>query len=103
MRTHQRTHQRTQPRTPRRPGLMTQLALLATVALGVSACSSIGLGISIPVGGIGSIGVGVGSDGRVNGGVVVGRGGVSVGVGGTADLPRRAPEPAASAASAARP
>lgn len=77
--------------------------LLAALSLGsLTGCTSIGLGISIPIGGIGSIGVGVGSDGRVNGGVAVGRGGVSVGVGGTADLPRPAPEQAEPAASAAK-
>ena len=74
------------------------LALLVLPAF--VGCTSIGLGLSIPIGGIGSIGVGVGSDGRVNGGVAVGRGGVSVGVGGTAELPRPAPEPAEPAASA---
>lgn len=71
------------------------VALLCVPVL--TACASIGLGINIPIGGIGSVGVGVGSDGRMSGGVAVGRGGVSVGVGGTADLPRRPPEPAASA------
>ena len=75
-------------------------ALLCVPAL--TACASIGLGISIPMGGIGSIGVGVGSDGRMSGGVMVGRGGVSVGVGGTADLPRPSPKPTEPAASAAR-
>jgi hypothetical protein len=79
------------------------LGLLPTLV----ACSSVGVGISIPIGGIGSVGVSVGSDGRVGGGVSVGVGGVSVGVGGTADLPKskpetKAPEPAASAASAPR-
>ncbi len=76
----------------------TTLPLLLALAASLAACSSVGLGISVPIGGIGSIGVGVGSDGRVNGGVSVGRGGVSVGVGGTAELPRPSPpEPAASA------
>jgi hypothetical protein len=80
---------------------ITRSTLLLLTSAGLSACTSIGLGISIPIGGIGSIGVGVGSDGRVNGGVSVGRGGVSVGVGGTANLPQPAPptpaDPAASA------
>jgi hypothetical protein len=81
-------------------------AILTAVLLpAVVACSSVGIGISIPIGGIGSVGVTVGSDGRVGGGVSVGVGGVSVGVGGTADLPKpkaepQAPEAAASAASA---
>ncbi len=81
--------------------LLVLVAVPAVLVLPVlSACSNIGLGISIPIGSIGSIGVGVGSDGRASGGVSVGRGGVSVGVGGTADLPRpdtAPPEPAASA------
>ncbi len=83
---------------------ITRTLFLSLLALcgGLSACSSIGLGISVPIGGIGSIGVGVGSDGRVNGGVSVGRGGVSVGVGGTAELPRPTPAPAEPAASAPR-
>ena len=76
--------------------------VLPLAVLGLSACSSIGLGISLPIGGIGSIGVGVAGDGRVSGGVAVGRGGASVGVGGTADLPRSVPTPAQPAASASR-
>ena len=76
--------------------------VLPLAVLGLSACSSIGLGISLPIGGIGSIGVGVGGDGRVSGGVAVGRGGASVGVGGTANLPRSIPASAQPAASASR-
>ena len=84
-----------------RPRLVACCGMLAFLMLAAFAgCTSIGLGLSIPIGGLGSIGVGVGSDGRVSGGVAVGRGGVSVGVGGTADLPRPAPEPAETAASA---
>jgi hypothetical protein len=67
--------------------------LLALLAGG---CSSVSIGIGLPIGGIGNVGVSVGSDGRVSGGVAVGTGGVSVGVGGAATLP--APDPAASAA-----
>ena len=84
-----------QPRSRASFGLLAILWLPTLVG-----CTSAGLGINIPIGGIGSIGVGVGSDGRVSGGVSVGRGGVSVGVGGTVDLPRSAPEPAETAASA---
>ncbi len=76
--------------------------VLALAVLGLSACSSIGLGISVPIGGIGSIGVGVGGDGRVSGGVAVGRGGASVGIGGTLDPSRSTPAPAEPAASASR-
>lgn len=83
--------------------LLRSVFLLSLSVLALSACSSIGLGISLPIGGFGSIGVGVGSDGRVSGGVAVGRGGASVGVGGTADLPRPAPSRSEPAASAAKP
>jgi hypothetical protein len=75
------------------------LALLAAAVL--VACSSVGVGVSIPIGGFGSIGVGARSDGTVGGGVSVGTGGVSVGVGGSGRLPQKA-EPAASAASASQ-
>jgi hypothetical protein len=81
---------------------MKRLAFALALAGGAAtlvACSSVGVGVSIPIGGIGSIGVGASSDGRVSGGVAVGRGGVSVGVGGSGRLPQRS-EPAASAAAA---
>ena len=65
-------------------------------ALALSGCASVSLGLGLPVGGLGSIGVLVGSDGRVGGGVSVGRGPVAVGVGGSTQLPR-APDKAASA------
>lgn len=60
---------------------------LALAACGLVGCTSIGVGLSIPIGGIGGVSIGMGSDGRVSGGVSVGTGGVSVGVGGTAQLP----------------
>ena len=66
-------------------------ALLALVG-----CSGISIGIGLPIGGFGGVGVSVGSDGRVRGSVGVGSGGVSVGVGGSAQLPKPN-EPAASA------
>ncbi len=75
----------------------------AAAVVGLSACSSVGVGISLPIPGVGSIGVGGSSDGRVSGGVSVGTGPVRVGVGGSGRLPERpasAPEAAASAASA---
>jgi len=58
--------------------------LVACLAAGVGACSSVGVGVGI--------------------GVPIGRGGVSVGVGGTVPLPSstKPVEPAASAASAPR-
>ncbi len=78
----------------------TVAALMAGAAL--AGCTGINVGIGLPIGGLGSVGVSVGSDGRIGGGVSVGSGGVTVGVGGTAQLPRPAdpvtsPAPAASA------
>ncbi len=68
---------------------------------GLMGCTSVGLGLTFPIPGIGSIGVGVDNQGHVTGGVNVGTGGVSVGVGGTAQLPHgnhpAHPEGAASA------
>jgi hypothetical protein len=77
---------------------MRKLLTVLFFMLALTACNSIGVGFSVPIGGIGSIGVGMGSDGRVGGSVGVGTGGVSVGVGGSTTLPRSA-QPAASAAS----
>jgi hypothetical protein len=71
-------------------------ALLAALLAG---CSSVHIGIGLPIPGIGSIGVG--SDGRVSGGVNVGTGAVSVGVGGTTQLPRSAEAPASAASGVA--
>lgn len=73
----------------------------------VAGCSSVGLSVGLPIPG-GGVSVGVGSDGRVSGGVVVGTGGVSVGVGGTTRLPRKEEpgfpsDPPASPASAPQP
>jgi hypothetical protein len=45
------------------------------------------VGISFPIGGLGSIGVNVGADGRVGGTVGVGVGGASVNVGTSGQLP----------------
>jgi hypothetical protein len=76
---------------------------LAVSAVGLVGCTSVGVSIGLPLPGMGGVSVGVGSDGRVGGGVVVGTGGVSVGVGGTTRLPRpddKAPPPADGAASA---
>ena len=85
----------------RRPPLVV-LPLLATGLL--AACSSIGVGIQVPIPGVGSVGVSGSSDGRVSGGVSVGTGNVRVDVGGSGRLSRpetaKAGAPAASAASA---
>jgi hypothetical protein len=73
-------------------GLLGVHGFAAAALVVLAGCSSVGFGISVPIGGIGSVGVTIGSDGRVGGNVSVGTGGVSVGVGGTADLPRPKPE-----------
>ncbi|WKB53698.1 hypothetical protein [Eleftheria terrae] len=68
----------------------------------LGACSSVGVGLSVPVG-FGGVGVSIGSDGRIGGTVGVGRGGVGVGIGGTTRLPAaaEAPQSAASQPAAA--
>ena len=71
---------------------------VAVLVAALSGCSGISIGIGLPIGGLGSVGVSVGSDGRVGGNVTVGSGGVVVGVGGTAQLPPpKSPDPIASA------
>ena len=77
--------------------VMARISALVTSVCVLAGCSSVGLGISLPIPGIGSIGVGVNSDGRLSAGVSVGTGGISVGVGGTAQLPPRDPVPARTA------
>lgn len=77
-------------RGPAAAGLGVALAVL------LGGCASVGIGISLPFPG-GSVGVGVDSSGRVGGGVAVGSGPVSVGVGGRTRLPPAAPEAPASA------
>ncbi len=59
------------------------LAAVASAAILISGCSSIGLGISVPIGPFGSISIGGNSNGGVSVGAGVGVGGASVGVGGT--------------------
>lgn len=85
------------------------VALLLGVAALLAACTSVRVGVGVPIGRIGGASVSVGSDGSVGGTVGVGRGGVSVGVGASGRLPEKQAEPAsaqsaeaaASAASAA--
>lgn len=60
---------------------------VAVAWLGLAGCASVGVGITLPIPGVGSVGVSVDSSGRVGAGVSVGAGPVSVGVGGTAQLP----------------
>ncbi len=61
--------------------------LLAVVVLAGCTGFSPSVGISFPIGGMGSIGVSVGADGRVGGSVGVGVGGASVNVGTSGQLP----------------
>ena len=70
-------------------------ALAAAVAT-LAGCANFSVGLGLPIGGLGGVGVSVGSDGRVGGTVGVGTGPVSVDVGGSTQLPPPA-EPAASA------
>jgi hypothetical protein len=76
-----------------------EVLLGVVLAYGLSGCANVGVGVSLPIPGIGNIGVGVDSSGQVGGGVAVGTGGVSVGVGTSGRLPQ-APAVPASAASA---
>ena len=72
-----------------------RLFLAVATAFGLAACSSVGLGVGLPIGG-GPFGVGVsiGGDGRVGGSVGASGGGVGVGVGGSTRLPERPDAPA---------
>ncbi|MBX3638206.1 MAG: hypothetical protein KF683_22775 [Rubrivivax sp.] len=71
--------------------------LLGAAAL-LAACSSVRVGVGLPIGRIGGASVSVGSDGSVGGSVGVGSGGVSVGVGASGRLPEKSDKPAAKAA-----
>ena len=68
---------------------------VAAIALG--GCASLGVGVSVPLGRAAGVGVALGSDGQVGFGLGVGRGvgrvGMSVGVGGSAQLPERVDTP----------
>ena len=82
-----------------------KVLFLVVLVAALSGCSGMRIGIGLPIGGFGGfggfggVGVSVGSDGRVGGNVTVGRGGVVVGAGGTAQLPPKSPDPIASAPS----
>lgn len=62
------------------------------VALVLSGCGSLNLGVSVPIGPHTGIGVSVGSDGRVGVGVGVSVGAGQVGVGTSGQLPRKESE-----------
>jgi hypothetical protein len=81
-----------------------KILLLRAAALAISTstllgCSGLSIGIGLPIGGLGSVGAAVNTDGRVSGGAVVGAGNATVGVSGSGELPRngQSAEPAASA------
>ncbi|MDO9092775.1 MAG: hypothetical protein Q7U99_09130 [Rubrivivax sp.] len=84
------------------PDLSSRLLLAAAAAALLAGCANMSVGIGLPIGRIGGVGVSVGGDGRVGGSVGVGSGGVAVGVGASGQLPRSS-ETAASAASAPSP
>lgn len=96
-------------RDARRRAVAVGALAIGTAAL-LAACSSVRVGVGLPIGRIGGASVSVGSDGSVGGTVGVGSGGVSVGVGASGRLPEKKTEPAqaqsadapASAASAAQ-
>jgi hypothetical protein len=69
---------------------ITSACLVAALALLASGCAnmSTGVGISFPIGPFGSIGVGVGSDGRVGASVGVGVGPATISVGTSGTLPQ---------------
>ena len=71
----------------------TVLAGAAMAAATLGGCASLGVGVSVPLGRAAGVGVSLGSDGQVGFGLGVGRGGVSVGVGGSTQLPERPDTP----------
>ena len=64
-------------------------ALLAFLCLISAGCANLGggIGLNVPIGGFGSVGIKLGSDGRVGASLGVGHSGLSVGVGTSAQLP----------------
>jgi hypothetical protein len=70
------------------------LKIAATLALCslLAACAGVGtnIGISVPIGRVGGVGVSVGSGGTVSGSVGVGVGGGNVSVGASGQLPKKA-------------
>jgi hypothetical protein len=73
---------------------------LVGVAAVLAACANMttGIGISLPIGGFGSIGVGVNSNGTVGGSVGVGVGPATVSVGTSGQLPSASPASAPASA-----
>jgi hypothetical protein len=70
------------PRSTIKRMALVGLSFVASITL-LAACSSVGVGISLPVGPFGSVSIGTSSAGGVSVGAGVGVGGASVGVGGT--------------------
>jgi hypothetical protein len=77
-----------------RPTRISGLLMSLVVVFGLVGCASVGIGVSLPIPGLGSVGIGVDSNGQVGGGVSIGTGGVSVGVGGSGRLPQAPAAPA---------
>jgi len=74
---------------------------VACAASWMTGCANMSLGIGLPIGRIGGVGVTMGGDGRVGGSVGVGSGGVAVGLGASGQLPKATDSAASAAASAA--
>ncbi len=57
----------------------------------LTACAGVGtsVGISVPIGRVGGVGVSIGSGGTVSGSVGIGKGGGSVTVGASGQLPKK--------------
>ena len=64
-----------------------RIAVYALSAAVLAACANAGIGISIPIGPFGSIGVGVNAAGQVSGNVGVGTSVGGVGIGGGTSFP----------------
>jgi hypothetical protein len=62
-------------------------ASMLLICVSLSGCAQVGIGFSVPIGPFGSLGVNVGSDGRLGGSVGVGYGPASVQVGTSVQLP----------------
>jgi hypothetical protein len=69
-----------------------KISAIAAIAALCTACAGISpsVGISVPIGRMGGVGVSIGGGGTVSGSVGVGTGGASVGVGASGQLPKKA-------------
>ena len=67
------------------------LTLLSSLVIGLTGCANAGLGISVPLGPFGSVGLGVNSLGQITGNVGVGTSVGGVGIGGGTSFPIGSP------------